>query len=145
MNFMHSAFSRSSEVWFFIDLVFTIKLIVKFNWHLNINLTLNEYYWITKYVHPCSKKKDIVAEAIRAASHEHANQQNSAAATTSTVATPVEIKKERQDNLPQATAGTSSQQSSTNASQSTSSASPTVVTAVKSEPNAGKFCSVFRF
>ena len=68
-----------------------------------------------------SKKKDIVAEAIRAASHEA--QQPSAAVSAA------EIKKE-----PQATAGTSS----TNASQSTSSASPTVVTAVKSEPNAGK-------
>ena len=75
-----------------------------------------------------SKKKDIVAEAIRAASHEA--QQPSAAVSAA------EIKKE-----PQATAGTSS--SSTNASQSTSSASPTVVTAVKSEPNAGKILGLF--
>ena len=76
-----------------------------------------------------SKKKDIVAEAIRAASHEA--QQPSAAVSAA------EIKKE-----PQATAGTSS--SSTNASQSTSSASPTVVTAVKSEPNAGKILGLLK-
>ena len=66
-------------------------------------------------------------------------QASSAAASSANAApsgvTPSapEIKKERLDTA----AGTSSQ-NSTNASQSTSSASPTVVTAVKSEPDAGK-------
>ena len=55
----------------------------------------------------------------------------SASASANTLSAP-EIKKERLDTA----AGTSSQ-NSTNASQSTSSASPTVVTAVKSEPDAG--------
>ena len=97
------------------------------------NIILNNLNWLSDIAPPVDIfvhwTKQFFLLSIYAASASTAAAQASSQVTPSAP----EIKKERLD-----TAAGTSLQNSTNASQSTSSASPTVVPAVKSEPDAGK-------